>query len=339
MDLRQGNDGAAEALIDEAAAWFARMQNPDVSIETRRQFEAWLSRSDAHERAYGRVRRVWTDAPFLLTPSAGQAPAHRTVANFRTAAKLAAALIVLGAAGLGLHHLRRPPAPGGPRPAIAGEAAEEASYATTPGTRSSLALPDGSVVILDRGSAVQMRYSGNERAILLAKGQAMFEVAKHQARPFHVYAGDRQVTATGTAFNVRLEEKNVEVTLMEGSVLVGEIHPAALAPRPPAKLEPGERLVAPFGGAPQISTSSFDDIVNWHTDRVIALNSPLGSVIQILNRFDGPQITAKDDRIAGLKIDGTLRTDDPAAAARAIAQIYHLRLVQTAPRRILLTQE
>jgi len=78
-------------------------------------------------------------------------------------------------------------------------------YATRIGERSTIRLADGSVVTLDTASRVSLDLTTANREVHLLGGQANFEVAKDKARPFVVYAGDRRITAVGTAFDVRLD--------------------------------------------------------------------------------------------------------------------------------------
>jgi transmembrane sensor len=81
-----------------------------------------------------------------------------------------------------------------------------------------LALPDGSRVELKDGSEVVVQYSASERRVKLTGGEAHFTVWKDKTRPFIVNAAGVEVRAVGTAFNVRLEAKSVEVLVTEGRV-------------------------------------------------------------------------------------------------------------------------
>src|SRR4029077_10931085 len=76
-------------------------------------------------------------------------------------------------------------------------------FATQIGQRSSINLADGSIVVLNTASRIQVSFDARIRRVQLLSGQAWFEVAKNQVRPFIVEAGDRIVTAHGTAFDVR----------------------------------------------------------------------------------------------------------------------------------------
>ena len=67
-------------------------------------------------------------------------------------------------------------------------------------------------------------------AVLGAAGVGTAAVAHDRSRPFTVTAGDKVVTAVGTAFSVRVQKRAVEVTLVEGKVRVQEASAPPLIP-------------------------------------------------------------------------------------------------------------
>jgi ferric-dicitrate binding protein FerR (iron transport regulator) len=89
------------------------------------------------------------------------------------------------------------------------------------GQRSNIVLPDGSKVWLNSHSKITYPrdYGVRERSLSLT-GEAYFEVAKNTGKRFLVNAGDMQVEALGTSFNVKAYENDREVvaTLFSGSV-------------------------------------------------------------------------------------------------------------------------
>ena len=108
-----------------------------------------------------------------------------------------------------------------------GKAGEEAIFNTLQLPKGSkplrLRMGDGSVVWLNASSSITypMAFSGSERKVSL-KGEAFFEVAKNENKPFIVQAGNKIVKVLGTSFNVNAyeDEKATKVTLLEGSVEV-----------------------------------------------------------------------------------------------------------------------
>lgn len=93
----------------------------------------------------------------------------------------------------------------------------------TEGRKSIIYLQDGSIVHLNSDSKITYPadFSDTLRAINL-QGEAFFQVAKDESRPFIVYADNIAVTALGTSFNVKNydNEAQIQVALESGRVSV-----------------------------------------------------------------------------------------------------------------------
>jgi transmembrane sensor len=91
------------------------------------------------------------------------------------------------------------------------------------GSKAMSVLPDGTVVWINAGSKIEykMPEKGHFREVRI-EGEAYFHVSKDPEHPFTVNAGEMVIKAYGTQFNVKAypEEKEVETTLVEGSVSV-----------------------------------------------------------------------------------------------------------------------
>lgn len=92
---------------------------------------------------------------------------------------------------------------------------------TEKGIKSNFMLPDGTRVYLNSESRVTFSQPFDTRNVLLV-GEAFFEVAEDRANPFIVNSNGINVTALGTAFNIRAfpGEEKVNVMLIEGKVRV-----------------------------------------------------------------------------------------------------------------------
>jgi ferric-dicitrate binding protein FerR (iron transport regulator) len=105
-----------------------------------------------------------------------------------------------------------------------------------------MALSDGSRVWLNAGSSMTYPVAfGNHQRKVSITGEAYFEVARDQARPFHVTTGKMDVQVLGTHFNVNTydNEQDMKVTLLEGSVRVTN-------PTGSVTIHPGEQASLPF---------------------------------------------------------------------------------------------
>jgi len=88
-----------------------------------------------------------------------------------------------------------------------------------------LTLSDGTRVFLNSDSRLvyPVAFGAGRREVLL-QGEAYFDVAKDEERPFVVKTGDLSVRVLGTAFNVKSYpgDSRVEATLVRGSVQIQE---------------------------------------------------------------------------------------------------------------------
>ena len=61
MNDRLNAQSATESLAEEAATWFVRMREPQVSAHERQHFQRWLEASSLHQREYANFQKLWGD--------------------------------------------------------------------------------------------------------------------------------------------------------------------------------------------------------------------------------------------------------------------------------------
>ncbi len=91
--------------------------------------------------------------------------------------------------------------------------------------RKTVNLPDGSYVVLNKGSVLEFpRIFDKDIRQVRLNGEAFFEVARDITRPFTVRSGSFYLQVLGTSFNVSAYKKNdqIEVTVLNGEV---EVYP------------------------------------------------------------------------------------------------------------------
>lgn len=130
---------------------------------------------------------------------------------------------------------------------------------TLKGSQSYLTLPDGTEVWLNANSKIVYDddFNVSDRQVTLT-GEAYFQVAENENKPFVIRAGGLKVRVLGTVFNVRSypDEQNIETTLVSGSVEI------TLDDQPgnTIQLKPGEKLsVHNRLNADYIATRRFKD--------------------------------------------------------------------------------
>ena len=312
----------------EAVAWFTRQRGGLTDAEGR-ELDAWLEADPAHVEAFESVARAWArmelprEAPELLALRAQalkQTPSRRLV--WRMAAGFAAAA-VLGAGVVGWQALDFREYP-------------NQTFRTEVGQRSTVTLPDGSVVTLNTDTVLRTRADGERRLLYLDRGQAYFKVARDRRHPFEVHAAGRTVTALGTAFDVRVEEGAFFVTLVEGKVKVETPSPrpaapdaAVIAAAPPVQdveLVAGNQFTAIGDARWSVSRADTARETTWLTGWLTFQNEPLGKVVEEFARYSDREIVIADPSLAARPITGRFKAGDVDAFVRALAEYDIARL-------------
>lgn len=128
----------------------------------------------------------------------------------------AALLLVVSVIFIAVHFLNAPQLP-------VTEVAQTIYKENPKGRKSTIFLRDGSVVYLNSESKIQYpeNFSDAERTLML-EGEAFFEIAKDENRPFIVKTGNLDIRVLGTTFNVHAyaEDDNIKVSLSSGKVII-----------------------------------------------------------------------------------------------------------------------
>lgn len=303
-------DRSTSTLNEEAAEWFVRMQREDVSADDRRTFESWINAEPARAVAYARVEQTWERSDRLR---AGYTVPEESAASrwgfSRRAAVAGIAALFAGAGGFWFLTL-------------------PATFRTEVGERRTVDLDDGSQLLLNTASRVEVAFSAERREVRLSEGEAMFRVAHDSARLFIVEAGGTRVRAVGTAFNVRLRGSLVEVTVTEGIVEIDGGRRIA-APTAPTRVSAGAGAVV---GPDAISPVSLDaDVMRQRTawrDGLIELKGEtLDQAVAEFNRYRRAPIVIGDQRVASIRVGGTFEIDESELFLSALRNGFNVRTV------------
>jgi len=209
-------------------------------------------------------------------------------------------------------------------------------FETRHGEQLTRRLADNSVLHLNTDSAVTIRYSKNERIVMLTSGQADFEVAHEPDRAFRVIAGSAEVVDLGTKFDVRLEQDLTVVTVVEGRVAVGPSpmlekrgtnsnHPprfVRLSADQQIRILEGEWPATPVAVDAQSATA-------WLRREIVFDHEPLGRVAAEYNRYTQKPIEIATPALRNLQISGVFATDDTEAFIAFLRSLKGVRVEVT----------
>ena len=144
-------------------------------------------------------------------------------------------------------------------------------------------LCDGTKVYLNSGTKLEFpsRFDGDMRSVSL-KGEAYFEVARNESKPFIVEVDEMKVKVLGTAFNVKsyVDEPGIYTTLVQGSV-------AILRDGQPEKIiKPGEQAYYNKGvGMLSISPVDVNEFTAWKDGLFYFKDITLEEILRIVARW------------------------------------------------------
>ena len=303
--------------LEQAIAWRLRMA--ESRSESSAALEEWVAADVRNATAWHKVQTPWeilgdhaTTPEVIHLRRAALAHAHgfaRPSPNrWRVAAlglSAAAVIVTLGFALLWQTH---------PHFDV---------YRTKAGERRTETLTDGSEITLDSNSEVRVRYTRSSRELVLAHGQALFNVTHDVLRPFSVAADRQNIVATGTSFNVDLLGSQLLVTLLEGHVIVvphesdkdgvplPTDHADTTSPTlARIEMDAGEQLLIAPRLPPSITHVNVDHAVAWEKGRLVFQDEPLASVVRRVGRYSEHPIVIADEATANLRISGVFREGD-----------------------------
>jgi ferric-dicitrate binding protein FerR (iron transport regulator) len=195
---------------------------------------------------------------------------------------------------------------------------------TKRGSKSSIKLPDGTIVRLNTDSRLTyLNFTAGKNREVTLIGEAYFDVAHDSSRPFIIHTGKINIKVLGTSFNVRNypQDKELETSLIKGKIEV------SLDSRPEdiIILKPTEKLIIAkeqdeLSAATKVTNSIDNKVVltsitylrhdslvaetSWLNDKLVFVNQPLDKIAMELERKYAITINFKDEKVKKYRYTG-----------------------------------
>lgn len=220
------------------------------------------------------------------------------------------------------------------------------------GSKSTIELPDGSLVSLNSGST--LKYPGNfapgNRTVIL-DGEAFFDVKKNTSRPFLVKTRDVTVRVLGTKFNVKSypDENSTETTLVTGKVEIIRNQAIDTELEKPLVLVPNQKAVFyRDNNRLTINQSSKDadenlvkepenmkvlvqkeirteNITSWKNNILVFNSEPFGDIVKKLERWYNVEVTLKYTKLSPVVFSGKFDKESVEEVLHALSLIEPFR--------------
>ncbi|MNM91386.1 fec operon regulator FecR [compost metagenome] len=296
-----------DTVRQQAAEWFARVQDTPGDAVLQAQLHAWLEADPQHSEEYEHLVSLWRAADFiprqrldaLCQPEPVQQLPRRRFLRQALAAGVAVVALGLGFSGWQYQRLNH-----------------HAQLQTAFAERRQVLLPDGSQLELNGATQLQVDYSPKRRQIRLDAGEAMFIVAHDSNRPFVVDTAQGSVTVTGTRFDVRLDPGATRVAVEQGSVRVQgkDASLAQLTAGLGIHIDAQGKLASPYAVNAAALTA-------WRQGKLVFDNATLAEVVAEASRYRTEPLRVAPGKVAQMRLSSTFSIDDTDALLRALPSI------------------
>ena len=326
----------------EARRWVVRLDG--LCAAEKAELDRWLEASERHRAAFAKAKARWQSLEYLTVlpddPAAYGEPEVRVATNevhqarsrrpawpLALAATLAAIAVVISILLLPQEY--------------------RGEYFTETGKQLRVGLPDGSVMLLNTDTRLEVHFTDDGRRVVLERGEAYFDVVTEPERPFDVAAGPTIVRAMGTAFTVHVHDEELEVTVADGEVEIARRSESASSsnPVPIAETRTLMRVAAVHTARvvhDQVDTVSPIDAetierkLAWQRGMLSFVNAPLGDVIADVSRYTDKTIEIADPELVDYpvtviartkNIEGLLANLDASTDALSVTRVSEDRIV------------
>jgi transmembrane sensor len=301
------------AIVEQAVAWLVKIQSGNASVRESEACDLWRRSHPDHERAWLRLSGLGRD----LREGTGAVPAQVVRSTQRGADRQQRrwALKAIGGLGVGavaawtLRH---------------DISALKADHRTIAGERRQVVLADGTQVLLNTRTAINVRIDAGSRTLRLLDGEIMVTTAKDAAgRPFAVLGRDGQLVPVGTRFVVRAfddaEGPRSELTVLEGAVdlRAGE---GSQVVRVPA----GRRVDYGASGVGALRSPD-EGAAAWTDGSLVVERMRLADFVVELGRYR-PGVLRCDGAVSEVLVSGAFPLADTDAVLRMLEETLPVRV-------------
>lgn len=302
----------SDELIDSATRWYVLLRSGQASTGDWQRYEQWRAADPRHDAL---CRQLETRLGVFQVPQAQgvsgkvlqqalEAPSSR---RHVLQVALAGACVAVGAVllakplGLPLTELT-------------------ADIRTGTGERRTVALDDGSELLLNAQSAADIQFDPQRRLIRLREGELLAKVASDRIRPFLIQTDQARLRAYGTRFLVRERQGQGQVVALNGAVEIDGQHGERL------QLAAGHEVHYDRAGFGPVQASS-SGATAWVDGFLQVRDRPLAEVIDALRPYHNG-VLRLDPAVAGLRVSGLYRLDNPQQILDTLARTLPIHITR-----------
>lgn len=284
----------------------------EANSEEKRTVEVWLNREPENSKLFNELKEIWLSSGIEYNPD--HYDVEKAIRQFREKTRFliertsqrqqlyrvvryVAILLLAAALPFSYYYGKQSILP----------SSEYTTITCALGDKTSIVLPDSSLVFLNSGSKLTFNtdFKNGSRRIFL-DGEAFFNVRKDPHNPFRVKTSAIEIEVLGTQFNLKAysNEPIISTTLVIGSLKVTGNNRSAM-------IKPNQKLVFDKK-ARQMKIQELADLspeTDWKNGRLVFRNQSLGELEQELERWFDVDIRFADELVESRRFTGTLERE------------------------------
>lgn len=303
-------DTEHERLIDSATRWIVLLRSGHATAADWQAWQRWRSEDPRHEQLCQRLdQQLGVFQVPLAQGVRGEVLQHALNAPSSRRKVLQGALVGAGVAvGAGLL--------AGPLGVPLGDLGADIRTGTA--ERRTVLLPDGSQLHLNARSAADIDFDQQQRRVRLREGELLVQVAPQADRPFVIHTEQTRVFVQGSRLLVREREGLGYVAALKGALQIDR--------------QSGPRLPVASGFAVSYERDRFGPVqpntlgaTAWLDGLLEVRDRPLSEVIDALRPYRHG-VLRLDPAVAGLRVSGLFRLDNPEQILDTLARTLPIRI-------------
>ncbi|MES2672932.1 MAG: FecR domain-containing protein [Pseudomonadota bacterium] len=299
---------------DAAIAWLARLNSASLTEVQEQEFVQWLAASPLHQAAYIKAEDLWQRGEVLARVQNTQKISWWQFTSWQQSAKgWAFACSCLLAVSFSLFVYLNPHS-------------NTYSYQTAIGEQQDIKLEDGTHIILNTNSKLDVEFNRKKRTAYLTQGEVFFAVKK-DGRQFDIVTQFGVVRVVGTRFSVRTLMTDAIVTVAEGRVALGKAIGSGEEFVPSIVLQANERLsleTARAGETPEKVNANA--ALAWQKKQLVFKGQRLNDVIAELGRYFPETIRLAEASQGDKEITAVIQLTDLKTTLNTLAQSLNMSL-------------
>lgn len=291
-------------VAEQAMHWQLELQVPNVSEQTRAEWQRWREQDPAHEQAWQHSQRFFQRLQDVRTPT-HQALARATLLPALSRRQVVKHLAVLLASGTAAWSIK--------------DAALlqhwTSDFSTTVGEQWRIGLADNTQVQLNTDTAIDVKYTADVRQIHVLRGEILVDPNPTDIRPLWVKTAEGLTRAVSGRFSVRQRDGFTQLGADQGAL-------SAQIPSRSLLLQAGE-LISFDAHTLLARRPQRDGELAWSRGMIVAQGMRLEDFLEELSRYRRGRL-ACDPAVRGLRVSGTYPLSDTDRIIAALAQTLKL---------------